>query len=507
MLVDETKYTWKKWQQPVFEAEDTWGMVSATSTEDTGETPHEPYMALDGDSSTRWVSGEITGTATFTWVFGQPLKIYRIELENDISPDSQVTKEVRIYADEDRTEKIISGTFPEASEEMLALEPDEPFSCDCIVLDLTSYSQYVGLSQIRLIAEIGEEKAVLVPFLNTVEDMTYVSNGYNDDGTYTTVGMETFKFNGVSVQNLYISSNHWIGFGVSTEQLKVLRRDGCSTAIYRQEGELSNGLGFLKIRFEGYTVYSNRVESNRLIFELFLLSNNDMFLNVVQTPTSSNTGTSEMVCNGRTTALSLADGSGGGGGTMVSFYHLDDDGYNWKLEYGLYEAADEYAQAFLLKSDGTYYTIESGKLAEIPVENLTAAIFLKYGFEEIPPTEILTTMENPEIFLWKSGGDKVMVKDTVTAYPYPQTLESIIDMSHISIIGIKLITAEYSGEVTVRYSLDDGQSFSEEVPLGDWLNIEPDELYGSLPESKVLIMHFILHDNAKISRFKITYIN
>jgi hypothetical protein len=80
-------------------------------------------------------------------------------------------------------------------------------------------------------------------------------------------------------------------------------------------------------------------------------------------------------------------------------------------------------------------------------------------------------------------------------------------MSHISIIGIKLITAEYSGEVTVRYSLDDGQSFSEEVPLGDWLNIEPDELYGSLPESKVLIMHFILHDNAKISRFKITYIN
>jgi hypothetical protein len=100
-----------------------------------------------------------------------------------------------------------------------------------------------------------------------------------------------------------------------------------------------------------------------------------------------------------------------------------------------------------------------------------------------------------------------MVKDTVTAYPYPQTLESVIDMSHVSITGIKLITAEYSGEVMVCYSLDDGQSFSEEVALGDWLNTDPDELYGSLPESKVLILHFILHDNAKISRFKITYIN
>ena len=80
-------------------------------------------------------------------------------------------------------------------------------------------------------------------------------------------------------------------------------------------------------------------------------------------------------------------------------------------------------------------------------------------------------------------------------------------MSHITILGIKLITAEYSGNVGVSYSLDDGQNYCEEMPLLEFLNTDPVVLWESLPESRRLYLHFILHDNATLSRFKITYEN
>ena len=336
--------------------------------------------------------------------------------------------------------------------------------------------------------------------------MEYVSNGYNDDSTFSTEGLDGFMFNGISANPLYISSNHWIGFGTGAEQMKILRRDGCSTAIYRQMGETTNGLQFLKIRFEGYTAYNNRVEATRLIFELFLLSNNDMFLNVIQTPTNTGyLGTSDLICGGTTTALTLADGSGAG--TQVSFYHQDEGGRTWNIVYALYEETDTYSFAYLLRQADAFYTYADGALQEVSTENLTAAMFLEYGFEEIPPAEILTPINNMQMYLWKAGGTEQLLKANVKAYPYPQVLEAAADMSHISILGIKMLTAEYSGDVTVSVSVDNGQTYSADVALGDWLNTDVEELYNSLSEEKRLLLRFTLHDNAAISRFKITYIN
>lgn len=60
---------------------------------------------------------------------------------------------------------------------------------------------------------------MLDEYLNTTEGMSYISNGYNDDGTYSTAGLSDFLYNGVAASTLYISSNHWIGFGVNTSQL------------------------------------------------------------------------------------------------------------------------------------------------------------------------------------------------------------------------------------------------------------------------------------------------
>ena len=415
--------------------------------------------------------------------FETPLKIYRIRGEGEIS----------IYEDEEKSELIYSGLLP--------FEPEVPvcFTSLMFVAD-------VG-TELTLVSETGVEKTVLDDFLNTTEGMSYVSNGYNDDGTFSTAGLSDFLFNGISASTLYISSNHWIGFGANTSQLYVMQRDGCSTAIWRQEGTCGNGVKFIKIRFEGYTVYSQRYDSNRLIFELFIMSNRDMFLNVIQTPTSGNTGTSQIVCNGQTTALNLIDNTGQVGGTMVSFYHQDDEGKNWQIVYDNYKGIDYFSYGFLLKADGKYCTISDGVLKEITEDTPTAADFYEFGSFDIPSSEILVEIDNPQILYWRAGGETQLLKDVVKAYPYPQIINCMADMSHISILGITMMTAQYSGDVRVMYSFDNEETYSEEISMDDWLNSDVTELWESLPENKKLFIKFVLHDNATISRFKITYEN
>ncbi len=80
-------------------------------------------------------------------------------------------------------------------------------------------------------------------------------------------------------------------------------------------------------------------------------------------------------------------------------------------------------------------------------------------------------------------------------------------MSHISILGIMMMTAQYSGDVRVKFSLDNEETYSDEITMDEWLNTDVVELWESLPENKKLFLLFVLHDNATISRFKITYEN
>lgn len=418
--------------------------------------------------------------------FEKALRIYRIEGAAELS----------IYEDNTKENLLYEGFLP--------FEPETTIACTSLYIEFVTEEE---IPSIVLIAESGDEKTVLLPYLNTTEGMSYINNGYNDDSTFSTAGLDSFLFNGVATSTVYVSSNHWFGFGSNSEQLKIMRRDGCSTALYRQQGVCSNGLEFLKIRFEGYTVYNNCIEANRLIFELFLLSSNDMFLNIIQTPTSGNIGTSEIICNGATTALSLVDNSGAGGGTMVSFYHTDELGKSWNIVYDMYEGTGSDSYGYLLKVDDIFYTITDGTLVPLEIDVPSAAMFYKFGSQEKPSEELLTPLENPTIYLWKAGGETQLLKATLKAYPYPQVITSVIDMSHISILGIKLLTAQFSGEVGVCQSIDNGETFSEEVPLSDWLNTDPDELCNSLNETRILILHFVLHDNATLSRFKITYIN
>ena len=274
---------------------------------------------------------------------GIPIRFYAIEGETTIS----------LYEDAEKTTLIFEGTLP--------VEFDAPISCDSVfvVSDVDT--------SVNVICERGIAKADLTPYLNNKTGMTTLVSG-NDDGAYSVSWNGGFKFNGANISTFYVSSNNWYGFGSSSEQLKIMRRDGYASYIYYLKGTLREGLDFLKIRYDGYTVYNSKTTANRLIYEVFFMSNNDIFINLIQTPTSSNTGTSEIICNGVTRSLSLVDSTGKGSGKKVTLVSTSELGNSFNVEYREYQEVNAETECYLLKLDNVFYKLEGEELVALDID-------------------------------------------------------------------------------------------------------------------------------------------
>lgn len=144
--------------------------------------------------------------------------------------------------------------------------------------------------------------------LNTTTGMTaVVSNTKHDDDVVSVSGVDWFTYAGKTASTIYVSGNNFIGFGQNAEQLKICRRDGAIYYVYRQEGTLTSGKRFLKIRVEGYTDYASVSASYALKYEVFLIEGQTLFVNVVQRPTNSGyTGTSSIADDKTTTNLNIS---------------------------------------------------------------------------------------------------------------------------------------------------------------------------------------------------------
>ena len=144
--------------------------------------------------------------------------------------------------------------------------------------------------------------------LNTAAGMTAVVNNVkHDDDVVSVTGVDWFTYAGKTASTIYVSGNNFIGFGQNSEQLKIWRRDGAIYYVYRQEGALTSGKRFLKIRVEGYVYYSSTSSSYALKYEVFLIEGQTVFINVVQIPTSSSyTGTSSITDGKSTTNLNIS---------------------------------------------------------------------------------------------------------------------------------------------------------------------------------------------------------
>ena len=170
---------------------------------------------------------------------GEGRRIYMIE----VFGVSEGT--VSVYSGEEKSELIGSVTFPDTK-----IEPSIPVHVDSLYLSGDGIAEGVSIT---FYCERGYQKSGIEEYLNSTEGMTCVRNTANDDTTDTITGVDWFQFNGNVANNIYVSGNHWIGFGSNSEQLKVCRRDGKVYYEYRQEGVLNNGTRLLKLRWEGYT--------------------------------------------------------------------------------------------------------------------------------------------------------------------------------------------------------------------------------------------------------------
>lgn len=147
--------------------------------------------------------------------------------------------------------------------------------------------------------------------LNTTAGMTaVVNNKKHDDDVVSVTGVDWFTYAGKTASTIYVSGNNFIGFGQNAEQLKIWRRDGAIYYVYRQEGTLTSGKRFLKIRVEGYVYDSSTSSSYALKYEVFLIEGQTLFVNVIQRPISSSyTGASSITDGKTTTSLNISTSS------------------------------------------------------------------------------------------------------------------------------------------------------------------------------------------------------
>nr|DAG27114.1 MAG TPA: leucine rich repeat protein [Caudoviricetes sp.] len=258
--------------------------------------------------------------------------------------------------------------------------------------------------------------------LNTTTGMTaIVNNKKHDDDVVSVTGVDWFTYAGKTASTIYVSGNNFIGFGQNAEQLKIWRRDGAVYYIYRQEGTLTSGKRFLKIRVEGYVYYSSTSSSYALKYEVFLIEGQTLFINVVQRPTSSSyTGTSSITDGKTTTNLTLSVSS-----TVPVSILVKNAGVSQQVSYEKF--VDKYVTGITVSKMPDKTTYYQGELFD------TTGLVVTQTYND--DTTEITTDYKLSGFDSSSAGAKVI---TVTASGKTTRFE--ISVSEASITAISVTT-------------------------------------------------------------------
>lgn len=357
-------------------------------------------------------------------------------------------------------------------------------------------------------------------YLNTTEGMeVVVNNTKHDDDSVMITGVDWFNFDGVSATSIYANGNSWIGIGKNSEQLKVCRRDGAMYYLYRQEGMLYNYYKFLKIRWEGYSYYSSTSDTYALKYEMFLFDTGDMFLNVIQTPTSSSyIGTSSLTSGGVTTTLNIPINST----PMITFAHLDDTGLLWDATYEKINIMPPYDRKYLVKVGDSYYITAGANLIEVQITELNAQAFQELGMDIPPDSAAMITANNPQILYWQDSQDPLPDKvASVQAMPPAQILYTTEqDLSDPSIVGVDNIRADASANALFAFSSDRSSFRVYNTETGAWVDAEENggmskaemeaitaEQWGLLMGREVYQIRFLLSESSYLNKITVTYKN
>ena len=158
-----------------------------------------------------------------------------------------------------------------------------------------------------------------------ISDVTHVTviinNEGHDDDAVAVDGADWLTFNNAAVAQIYCSGNSWLGFGSNSEYLRVNRRDAKMYNLWREEGTLYGYYHFIRIRWNGYTYHGTTGDDYRITFDVVLLDTGDIYLHMVDIPTSYNDGTNELSA-GTTYSYTYSSES-----PNVSFYKQEDGSF------------------------------------------------------------------------------------------------------------------------------------------------------------------------------------
>lgn len=138
----------------------------------------------------------------------------------------------------------------------------------------------------------------------------------------------------------------------------MCRRDDKLWNFYREEATLYGAYRVLKIRWEGYAQYNSTSPDVALQYEWFFFETGDMFLNIIKVPTGSGYLGTNRVNGGMNENFAVAAGRQ----QYISFYHKDDEGRLFAIDYDLIDINPPFDRKYLLMDkDGVIYRVEHEK--------------------------------------------------------------------------------------------------------------------------------------------------
>lgn len=350
--------------------------------------------------------------------------------------------------------------------------------------------------------------------LATTSNMTVlVNNSKNDDNTVTVTGVDWFKFKNVVATNIYVSGNGWMGFGASSEQLKVNRRDQAMWYLWREEATVGEGLyKVLRLRWRGYTAYSSTSSSALLIYDCIIMDNGRIFLNIDTWPTSNLSGVNQLIANS-TVSFSPSQTA-----KQFTFLPQDETNSTYTVVSGLDEP--DYIQTRYLISDNTgaiYYpttdaeaggietSVEGTWLLAIPdatQNTLTSELFMEYGVNQLNG-ELLLQLTDPTIIKWEDRRQPIL-DVAYTGTHKPSQISVVADLTSPAITGISELEAIYTGDVAVQYSYD-GTNYVAAQSIEAFLQTDLAALYSGMSVARRIWFIFELSGAATLTNFVMKY--
>ncbi len=323
--------------------------------------------------------------------------------------------------------------------------------------------------------------------LDTTAGMTaVVNNKKHDDDVVSVTGVDWFTYAGKTASTIYVSGNNFIGFGQNAEQLKIWRRDGAIYYVYRQEGTLTSGKRFLKIRVEGYVYYSSTSSSYALKYEVFLIEGQTLFVNVIQRPISSSyTGTSSITDGKTTTSLNISTSS-----TVPISILVKNAGVSQEITYKKY-------------SDLVIASITVSKMPD-KTTYYQKELFDKTGLEISGTTSTGETVSVTDYelsgFDSSSAGTKTI---TVTASGKTTTFEITVSEASITAISVTTMPTKVNYHIGKEFD-STGIAVTATASDGNTIDVTKDCTYSGFDSSSPKQCEITVHYGSFTCAFEVT---